>query len=219
MEASTTAPTVSWPELVDLRDGSQILVRPIEPDDKDALARGFEALSPESRYRRFLTPMRRLSSTLLTYLTDVDHDNHEALVAEAVSDHELVGVARYIRLEHEPDAAELAVVVVDHWQGRGVATELLTRLAECARAGGIKRFQATCLAENRDVLGVLQGLGAVRRQSVGSGVVHVAIELPAVMEPEHALRAVLRRAASGTLIFRHPDGPRKTRTSGSHAER
>jgi len=196
-----------------------VLVRPIEPDDKQALARGFEALSPESRYRRFFTPMQRLSPKFLAYLTEVDHHDHEALVAEAVGDHEPVGVARYIRLKDEPDAAEVAVAVVDHWQGRGVATELLGRLAERARAAGIKRVRATCLAENRDVLDVLEVLGPERRQSLAGGVVGVDIELPAALEPEHPVWAVLRRAASGALIFRHPSAPRRPRVLGSNADR
>jgi RimJ/RimL family protein N-acetyltransferase len=219
MEASSAAPTVSWPELVVLRDGSEILIRPIERDDKETLARGFQALSPTSRYRRFLTPMHRLSPRLLAYLTEVDHYNHEALVAEAGDDREPVGVARYIRLEDEPDAAELAVAVVDHWQERGVATDLLTRLTERARAAGVKRFRATCLAENRAVLDVLRGLGPLRTQNVGAGVVQVDIELSAVMEHEHPLRVALRRAASGAVVFRHPAQPRKTRAKRSDADR
>jgi hypothetical protein len=70
-------------ERVELRDGSQIEVRPITPDDKQALVDGFEKLSPESRYRRFLTPVRRLRPGLLAYFTEVDHHNHEAIVAQS----------------------------------------------------------------------------------------------------------------------------------------
>jgi RimJ/RimL family protein N-acetyltransferase len=189
-----------------LRDGSEVLIRPIEADDKEALARGFDALSPESRYRRFLTPMPRLSPRLLAYLTEVDHESHEALLAQARDDHEPVGVARYIRLKDEPDAAEVAVAVVDHRQGSGAATALLTRLAERARATGIRRFRATCLAENRDALDVLEGLGAQRRD-VSEGLAHLDIELTGVSEPGHPVRNVLRRAASGALTFTHPVGP------------
>ncbi len=215
MEAQPPASAVSWPELVVLRDGSEILIRPIEPADKDALARGFQALSPESRYRRFLTPMPRLNAKLLAYLTEVDHENHEALLAEAVTDGEPVGIARYIRLEEESETAEVAVTVVDHWQAKGVATVLLARLAESARLSGIERFRATCLAENRDVLDVLEGLGPKRAQTAGAGVVVVDIELPAVMQPEHALRAALRRAASGALVFRNTAVPGEAHTKRS----
>jgi RimJ/RimL family protein N-acetyltransferase len=196
-----------WPELVVLRDGSEVLIRPIEAEDKEALSRGFDALSPESRYRRFFTPMPRLSPRLLAYLTEVDHESHEALLAEGRDDHEPVGVARYVRLKDEPDAAEVAVAVVDHWQGRGAATELLNRLTERARASGIQRFRATCLAENRDALDVLEGLGAQRRD-VSEGVAHLDIELAGMTEPG-PVRSALRRAASGALTFRHPIGPRE----------
>jgi hypothetical protein len=66
---------------VRLRDGSRVLIRPIEPDDRAALAEGFERLSAESRYRRFFAPMPRLRERDLDYLTRVDHRDHEALVA------------------------------------------------------------------------------------------------------------------------------------------
>jgi len=219
MEAQPAAPAASWPELVVLRDGSEVFMRPIEPDDKDALARGFQALSPESRYRRFLTPMQRLSAKLLAYLTEVDHHSHEALVAETVAEHELVGVARYIRLDDEPETAEVAVTVVDHWQAKGVATALLTRLAQHARSAGIERFRATCLAENRDMLDILENLGTERRQSMDAGVVVLDIELPALMEPERPLRVALRRAASGALVFRHPRLPGQRRAKRTRANR
>jgi len=74
------------------------VIRPIRPDDKAALERGFEQLSPASRYRRFLSPMNALTPRLLRYLTEVDHHSHEAIVAESAEKHEPIGVARYVRL-------------------------------------------------------------------------------------------------------------------------
>ena len=83
---------------VELRDGSWAQVRQIRPDDREALRRGFERLSPESRYRRFLTPMEKLSESQLTYLTDVDHHDHEAMIAfDLATPGEVVGVGRYVR--------------------------------------------------------------------------------------------------------------------------
>ena len=154
--------------------------------------------------------MNRLSSGLVRYLTDVDHHDHEALVAE-IGGGELVGVARYVRLEREPDTAEVAVAVVDDWQGRGVASEILSRLAARARDEGIARFRATCLADNRAVLDVLQELGATRCTSVEAGVMAIDVELAGALEAEHPLRALVRRAAEGVLSFRHPAAGREER--------
>jgi RimJ/RimL family protein N-acetyltransferase len=198
---------VAWPERVTLRDGSEMLVRPIEPRDKARLVHGFEALSPESRYRRFLTPMTSLRPKMLRYLTEVDHHDHEALVAASAENGEPVGVARYIRTADDPTAAEVAVAVVDRWQGRGAATELLRRLGERARAEGIERFTATCLAENRDVLELLEGIGAGRARRMEGGLVEVGVELPVAIGPGEALVAALRGAAAGHLSFRHPLEP------------
>ena len=185
-----------------LRDGSRILIRPIEPGDKDKLVEGFERLSPESRYRRFLTPMARLSPRLLRYLTEVDHHDHEALVAVSAEGAEPIGVARFIRLVDEPDVAEVAVAVVDDWQGRGAGTELLRRLAARAVDEGIECFTATCLATNEDVLALLEGIAPTRVTETKDALVEVEVTLPAA--DEKPLFTALRRAASGALAFRHP---------------
>ena len=86
-----------WPATVSLRDGSTVPVRPIEPSDSDRLRRGFERLSDESRYRRFLSPVAQLSESQLRYLTDVDHRDHEALIAIAPESDDAVAVARFVR--------------------------------------------------------------------------------------------------------------------------
>ena len=82
---------------VELRDESWVGIRPIQPDDKEALLAGFERLSEESRYKRFLTPMETLTSSQLAYLTEVDHHDHEALIAFDLSTRNAVGVGRYVR--------------------------------------------------------------------------------------------------------------------------
>jgi RimJ/RimL family protein N-acetyltransferase len=210
--ASVTAARAAFePERVALRDGSEIVIRQIEPADKLSLMHGFEALSPDSRYRRFLAPTPRLSKAQLAYLTEIDHHEHEALIAEAASGEEPVGVARFVRVEGEPTTAEVAVAVVDHWQGKGVASELLARLAQRARAEDIDRFRATCLAENRAALDVLAELGDEQRTNAGPGVVELDIELRADLGREHALRVALRRAASGALTFSNPVRKRRRR--------
>ena len=104
-----------------LPDGTQILIRPIRPDDKGMLEQGLHNLSETSVQRRFLTPKPSFSRSELRYLTEVDGRNHVALVAERPNApvRALIGVARYVRLPDDPEAAEVAVVVADHWQGRG----------------------------------------------------------------------------------------------------
>lgn len=205
MDAPATA--VAWPERVALRDGSDILIRPIAPGDKQRLVEGFNRLSAESRYRRFLTPMNRLSARMLRYLTEIDHHDHEALIAEAASDGEPLGVARFIRTADDPKAAEVAVTVVDHWQCRGVATELLRRLEDRAIDEGLDRFTATCLADNTDVLALLGDIGPQKLKTAEGGILEVSIDLPGAKAPESALRKVLRRAASGAVAFLHPWEP------------
>lgn len=134
-----------------LPDGSPILIRPIRPDDKGMLQQGLRNLSEASVQRRFLSPKPSFSRAELRYLTEVDGRNHMALVAERPNGaaRALVGVARYVRLADDPEAAEVAVVVADSWQGHGIGTLLVDELAPRARARGIRRFTATMASDNR----------------------------------------------------------------------
>jgi GNAT superfamily N-acetyltransferase len=196
-----------WPERVTLRDGSEIEIRPVRPTDGRLLRDGFERLSAESRYRRFLVPMPRLSARLVRYLTDVDHHDHEALGALAAGG-EPIGIARYVRSEEGGDAAEVAVAVIDDWHGRGVATALLTRLAERAREEGIAHVTATCRADNEEALELIGDLGATRTTPTGSGLVEAQVELPDV--DERRLSDLLR-ATAGRRLFLRPLWPPEER--------
>src|SRR5438270_169556 len=124
-------------EAIKLRDGSEVTLRPLTPDDRERIRRAFDRLSPESRYRRFFVSLRELSDGLLDLLTDVDHDSHEALVGLEPQSEEIVGVARYVRMLEEPERAEASVAVVDDWQGRGLGRALLERLVTRAREMGV----------------------------------------------------------------------------------
>jgi RimJ/RimL family protein N-acetyltransferase len=150
-----------------LRSGHTVLIRPMRRDDAPALAAAVEQLSEQSRYRRFHTNMPRLTAQMLTYLTDIDHHDHEALAAVSRTDGRGVGVARYVRRAEDPQTAEIAVTVVDEWQGRGLGAELLARLSDRARQEGICRFTALVSAENAAVRGLLRSASAdlVRRDS------------------------------------------------------
>lgn len=195
--------TPAEPTEATLSDGSVITLREVRPDDEGAIAAGFAALSPESRYRRFFTPMSRLSAADLRYLTDVDHVDHEAVIAMD-SDGGPVGVARYVRAD-VPEEAEVAVAVVDRWQGHGAATALLERLIERARENGIERFVASVLQENEDALELFRSIApddpAPRR--VVPGQVELVINLPQDGVPGTLLGRALRSAASGRVEI-HP---------------
>ena len=143
-----------------LRDGSQVLIRQVQPADAALLADGFARLSARSRWMRFLAPKRELSHAELRYLTQIDHHDHEAVGAVNRADGRGVGVARYIRDAADPQAADVAVTVIDDWQGRGLATELLTQLAMRAREEGIRRFTALVVADNTAVARLLWRAGA-----------------------------------------------------------
>jgi RimJ/RimL family protein N-acetyltransferase len=177
-----------------LRDGEQILIRPIRPEDREELAAGMERLSPESRYRRFFTPTSGLTASELSYLTEVDHHDHEALVALEPATEHGIGVARFVRSPADGERAEVAVAVADSWHNRGVATALLARLTERAREEGVRRFSAEILADNRPMLELIEELGDVTARRLDQGSVEVEVELP----PEGlgaTLRATLRAAA------------------------
>ena len=186
---------------VTLRDGTPAHLRTIEPEDREAIASGFDELSDESRYRRFLSPVPHLSESTLRYLTDVDHHDHEAVIAFS-EQREPMGVARYVRLEPGGDTAEVAVTVVDRWQGRGLGTALLARLTERAREEGVDRFTATALATNNDMIDLLKNLGATDSRPASNGVVEMRVVLPPDVDEESPLRRALRNAASGGLWVR-----------------
>ena len=128
----------------------ELLVRPIRPDDKNALVAGLGRLSERSVYQRFLSPQPRLTRSELAYLTEVDFADHHALVAVlARSPEVVVAVGRWVRDLEDPTVAEVAIVVADDLQGRGVGTRLGQALAEAAVARDVARFRATVLPSNR----------------------------------------------------------------------
>jgi len=142
------------------------MIRPVRPVDAQLLADGFARLSARSRRLRFLTPKTELSPAELRYFTDLDHHDHEALGALDHADGRGVGIARYIRDADDPQAAEIAVTIIDDWQGRGLGTELLAQLSERARSEGIRRFTALVAAGNPAMAGLLRNVRAdlVRRE-------------------------------------------------------
>jgi GNAT superfamily N-acetyltransferase len=164
---------------------------------RSSLRRGFERLSPESRYRRFFVAKHTLSDAELTYLTDVDGFDHLAIVATTRlpdGTEDGLGIARIVRSKADPDVAEAAITVVDDWQNKGLGTLLLLRLVAAARERGIRRFESRALADNtalRDVLAPLGPVVTMRRE--GDEVV-IELELPDV--PNDALYDAAARQAA-----------------------
>jgi RimJ/RimL family protein N-acetyltransferase len=185
-----------------LRDDSKVVVRPIEAGDKGALAGAFEHLSEQSRYQRFLTSVSELSDSELRYLTEVDHHDHEALIAFDPETGAGVGVARYVRLD-DSTRAESAVTVIDEWQGRGLGTALCALLAERAREEGIERFTALLLATNEQMHDVLGALGPTTVISREAGTVEVEVAIPGEGIGDH-MAGVLRVAAGGAIDLATP---------------
>ena len=145
---------------VRLRDGRHVTVRAIREQDKDKLQQAIRALSLQSSYYRFFSPMRELSAKLLERATRPEPERERQLVAVVGEgpDEKIIGGARYAALEDSADC-EFAAAVLDDWHGLGLARRLLEILMENARARGFKRMEGYVLATNVAMLGLAKRLG------------------------------------------------------------
>lgn len=191
-----------------LGPGLEVLIRPIRPSHKALLQEGFVSLTPESRYQRFFAPVERLTPTDLAYLTEVDHSDHEALIATDPEDGSLVGVARYIKTKVRnsetkvKNEAEVAIIVSDDWQGRGLGTLLLQRLVRRAAEEGVEYFLALVLESNTAATELFENLvpDMSRKVRGAPGQVEIRIQLPGPGDFKESLLArALGSSASGTL--------------------
>jgi GNAT superfamily N-acetyltransferase len=153
------APSAGSTDVLLLADGTRLRLRPLGSEDRDGVAALFARLSPESRYRRFLTPKRELAPRELSYLTDIDHIHHEAFAAIDQRDGAIVGVGRYVHVADRPKVAELAVEVTDELQSMGIGTALARHTVQRARDNGFALLTATTLRENRPARALLRRLG------------------------------------------------------------
>ena len=142
--------------VVSLRDGTRILLRPLRPDDRDFYLRSFEHLSERSRYMRFFSPKSTLTEKELRYFLEVDHHDHEAVVAIDLDSGEGVGVGRFVRDLEDRQVAEVSVAVVDDHQGRGLGALLLGAVARRAREEDVRRLRATVLSDNTRMLRLIR---------------------------------------------------------------
>jgi acetyl coenzyme A synthetase (ADP forming)-like protein len=184
-------------QFVLLRDGGQALIRPFHVEDRDAVKALFARISPDSRVLRFHTGGTVVDEALV----DVVTGGH---VLVALRGDALVALASYAQLR-DAGGAEMAIVVDDAEQGRGIGTALFERLSEDARREGITHFLAEVLADNGNMLRLLRGLGFQLKRTVRGGELEVAIQLRA--DSAYVERADTRRhvAAIASLepIF-HP---------------
>lgn len=166
--------------IVELRDGTKALIRPIAPGDRERLNDGFKAASPESIFLRFLAPLPKLSSSQLDYLTAIDHDRHEALIAVDPDTGQSFGTARYVRSKEDPEVAEFAIGVGDRWMGIGLGTALLGALLGRARAAGIVRLTGFIHPDNAAINALVEKVaGPFESRVVGPGEVEIMVDLRA----------------------------------------
>jgi RimJ/RimL family protein N-acetyltransferase len=145
--------------VVVLAGGEQVSIRPIRREDAPLMAEAFERLDPASRRLRFFSPMPRLSAFMLRWMVEVDHVDHEALVALAADGSRtgrIVGVARYVRLADDRTKADIAVTVGLSRRRQGLGTALLRALRAAALANGVEQFTGEVLTENRPALAWLK---------------------------------------------------------------
>jgi len=160
---------------VALRDGTLARVRPIRADDEPRLAALYERLSRDTRYQRFFSVRQRLPPDWVRFLANVDHRARLALVVESPADPDaLIAVARYEPAPGEPGTAEVAFVVQDGWQDRGLGTVLFADLLAAAAVNGIERFRAWVLADNRRMLDLIARLGEVTHRAIEQGVIELS---------------------------------------------
>ena len=160
-----------------LRDGTNVILRPITADDEHLIEIGLMHLSKESRYFRFMHPVDELSEEDLHRFADIDHINHIAWGAMDISGGKELpaGLARCIRASQESTSAEVAVAVIDRHQGKGLGTILLAAVAHDGVRKGISEFTATVLPGNRKMLDLFSELAAKSRRN--DGIVNVTIPL------------------------------------------
>ncbi len=187
-----------WEADVVLADGGTAHLRPIRPGDAGPLREFYARLSPESIYYRFFSPRPRLSEREIEHFTTVDHVDRVALIA-TIGD-AMVAVVRYDRFGGErSDTAEVAFLVEDAQQGRGLGTVLLEHIAEAARECGVRRFVADVLPENRRMSKVFRAAGFEAEQRYEEGVLALTLDLEPTETTREVMAAREHRAESRSI--------------------
>jgi acyl-CoA synthetase (NDP forming)/RimJ/RimL family protein N-acetyltransferase len=175
-----------WEADVLLSDGGVAHLRPIRPSDADRLVAFYDRVSPQSKYFRFFAPYPRLSTRDVRRFTEVDYVDRVAFILTLGDD--MIAVGRYDRVED--DHAEVAFLIEDAHQGRGIAQLLLEHLAQAARERGITRFVAEVLPENRRMAQVFADAGYRVSRGIEDGV--LAVEFP-ILPTDTSVGVMARR--------------------------
>jgi GNAT superfamily N-acetyltransferase len=179
------------------RDGAALPLRPLLAGEREPVQAVFDGMSPQSRWLRFLTGVPELSERMLARLTDVDHVRHGAWVVSAAG--APVAVARWVRLGAEPQVAEIALSVVDAWQGRGLGRALVGVLGVAASDVGVTSLAWSIDVENRRALRLAGAYQGTRQ--VSAGVVEARTALPPTDGvPVEAVRMLSLRARFDALV-------------------
>ena len=168
------------PQTLELKDGTKVHIRPIEPADEPLLHEAVASMSERSVYFRFFTPLKRMPDAMAHRLAVVDYKDRFAVVATShrpSGKERILGVARYDRAAGT-DVAETAVAVVDEFQRRGLGSALLTILARVGRENGIKTFSLIVLPENQQMLVLLRKMGWIHQARLAGGVYEITFDLP-----------------------------------------
>jgi protein lysine acetyltransferase len=165
---------------VQMRDDAWFYLRPVLPGDSERTTNGPVEFSSETLYRRFQTP-RTPTKSLMTYLFEVDYIHHFVWVITDGAEGPVVADARFVREEDDPSVAEVAFIVGDDYQGRGIGTFLMKALAVAADYVGVQRFTARVLAENYPMRAILERFGAAWHRD-DLGVVSTVVDVP---DPNH----------------------------------
>ncbi len=204
MDAPAAAYPLEWEADVVLRDGTTTHVRPIRPDDADAIQRFQTGQSERSAYFRFFAPVRRLTERELQRLTHVDHHDRAALVAvrpgtddDGAPREDVIGVARYDKIT--PTEAEVAFNIADAVQGKGLGSVLLEHVAAAARERGVLEFTAEVLPQNSSMLGVFREAGYALTQQLDDGVVTVSFDLEATERSREVMADREHRAEARSM--------------------
>ena len=165
-----------------LKDGAEVTLRAVRPDDKERLVKAFLHLQPQTIRTRFFYPKKTLSEDDLRWLDESNHGNHVGLVATVPSgrDELIIAEGSYATLG---GTTETGFTVAEAWQGRGIASQLLQHLARIARDQGVSQFEAYVLKENAPMLAVFRHSGLPMTTREADGVLHVTLLLDSPAAP------------------------------------